>query len=181
VVCLGVRTTWRAFCKKLDPVEHAVLFLKNRASTSGFYPGRTLTRLSSQVQGKHTHPNGQNIGMDAPSNQRREDLEVVIRHVKEDLFPNVKFLYEPKLDLAVGGKIYRDYKVKCERQLAAHIATTTNRDLHLQGIWTDPLTKHAQKNALAQKRSAVCTVMQNKFLGKSAISFFTAARFIPSH
>jgi hypothetical protein len=119
--------------------------------------------------------------MDAPSNQRREDLEVVIRCVEEDLFPNVKFLYEPKLDLAVGGKFYRDYKVKCERQLAAHITTTTNRDLHLQGIWTDALTKHTPKNALAQKRSAVCTVMQNKFSGKSAIIFFTAARFIPSH
>jgi hypothetical protein len=119
--------------------------------------------------------------MDAPSNQRREDLEVVIGHVKAELFPNVKFLHEPKLDLAVDGKIYRDHKVKCERQLAAHITTTTNRDLHLQGIWTDALTKHAQKNALAQKRSAVCTVMQKKFPGESAISFFTAARFIPSH
>jgi hypothetical protein len=119
--------------------------------------------------------------MDAPSKQRREDLEVVIGHVKEDLFPNVKFLCEPKLDLAVGGKIHRDHKVKCKRQLAAHITTTTNRDLHLQGIWTDALTKHEQKNALSQKRSAVHTVMQNKFLGESAISFFTAARFNRSH
>jgi hypothetical protein len=41
------------FCKKLDPVEHAVLFLKNRAST--------LTRLTSQVQGKHTHQTGKTL------------------------------------------------------------------------------------------------------------------------
>ena len=44
--------------------------------------------------------------------QKREDLEVVVKYVKNDLFAKVKFIYKPKVDLAVGGKIYTDYKRK---------------------------------------------------------------------
>ncbi len=49
----------------------------------------------------------------AVSKQKREDLEAAVRCVKEDLFPKVKFIHDPKVDLAVGGKIHTDHKRKC--------------------------------------------------------------------
>ena len=126
--------------------------------------------------------NRQDIGMETPTEkQRRHDLEVVVRHVKEDLLANVKFIYDPKLDLAVGGRICQDHKTKCCSQLGTDLQTTAHRDLHLKGVWTDALTKHTQKNALAQKRSAVRTAMQNKFSGESVFSFFAAGMFIRCH
>ena len=53
----------------------------------------------------------------AGSKQKKEDLEVVIKYVKNDLFAKVKFIYNPKVDLAVGGKIYTDYKRKCKNRI----------------------------------------------------------------
>jgi hypothetical protein len=102
----------------------------------------------------------------AVSKQKRDDLEVVVRYIKEDLFPKVKFFYDPKVDLAVGGKIYTDYKRKCNDQLGGQGLPPVSRDTYVEAVWTDAMTKHIQKNALAQKRSAVYTVMQNKFSGK---------------
>jgi hypothetical protein len=43
--------------------------------------------------------------------------------------------------------------------------------MHGVNFWTMAMTKHVQKNALAQKRSAVCTAMQNKFGGEWAHRF----------
>jgi hypothetical protein len=42
----------------------------------------------------------------ATGKQKREDLEVVVRHAKEDLFANVKFICDPKVHLPVGGRIF---------------------------------------------------------------------------
>ena len=93
----------------------------------------------------------------ACSRQRRDDLEVVVRYVKEVLFERVKFIYDPKEDLAVNGKIYKDYRIRCKDQLGSHLPLL-HWEMHLKGVWTDALTKHMQKNALAAKRSAVYTV-----------------------
>jgi hypothetical protein len=85
--------------------------------------------------------------------------------------------------LAVGGEIHNDQKRKCkDKLLGGQNPPAVTRDmLHAEEVWTDALTKHTQKNALAQKRSAVHTVTQNKVLGDSAHSFFTATRFIRCH
>jgi hypothetical protein len=100
----------------------------------------------------------------AMSKQRKADLEVVAKHVKEDLFPKVKFICDPKVDLALEGKIFADCKKKCKDQLGG---PGQNRDQCMEAVWTNALTKQTQKNALATKRSAVHTVMQNEFSGKS--------------
>jgi hypothetical protein len=109
----------------------------------------------------------------AVSKQKRDDLEVVIKYIKDDLFAKVKFIYDPKVDLAVGGKIYTDYKRKCKDQIGGQGLSTGSHDTYMEAVWTNAMTKHIQKNALAQKRSAVYTVMQNKFSGKSVSSFFS--------
>ena len=103
----------------------------------------------------------------AVNKQMKADLEVVVKYIKDDLFAKVKFIYDPKVDLAVGGKIYKDYERKCKDQIGGQGLARDSRDTYLENVWTNGLTKHAQKNALAQKRSAVYTVMQNKFSGKS--------------
>jgi hypothetical protein len=101
----------------------------------------------------------------AVSKQRRDNLEVVIKYVKNDLFAKVKFIYDPKVDLAVGGKIYTDYKRRCRDQIGGRGMTTETHDTYMEAVWTTAITKHIQKNALTQKRSAVYTVMQNTFSG----------------
>lgn len=103
--------------------------------------------------------------------QKRDDLEVVIKYIKDDLFAKVKFIYDPEVDLAVGGKIYTDYKRKCKDQIGSQGLSTVSHDTYMEAVWTSAMIKHIQKNALAQKRSAVYTVMQNKFSGKSVPSF----------
>jgi hypothetical protein len=104
--------------------------------------------------------------------QRKDDLKVVVKYIKDDLFAKVKFIYDPKVDLAVGGKIYTDYKRKCKDQLGSGTGLSTEgHDTYMESVWTMAMTKHMQKNALAQKRSAVYTVMQNKFSGKFVPSF----------
>jgi hypothetical protein len=42
----------------------------------------------------------------AGSKQKGDDLEVVIRYVKNDLFAKVKFIYDPKIDLAEWEEIF---------------------------------------------------------------------------
>jgi hypothetical protein len=101
--------------------------------------------------------------------QKREDLEIVIKYVKNDLFAKVKFIYDPKVDLAVGGKIYSDYERKCKNLIGGRGLTPESHATYMEAVWTAAMTKHIQKNGLAQKRSAVYTVMQNKFSGMFAL------------
>jgi hypothetical protein len=101
----------------------------------------------------------------AGSKQKKDDLEVVIKYVKNDLFAKVKFIYDPKVDLAVGGKIYLDYERKCKNLIGGRGLTTESHDTYMEAVWTAAMTKHIQKIGLSQKRSAVYTVMQNKFSG----------------
>jgi hypothetical protein len=106
------------------------------------------------------------------SKQNKCDLEVVIKYIKDDLFAKVKFIYDPAVDLQVGGKIYKDYRSKCKDQIGGEGLSAAGLDTYMESVWTLAMVKHIQKNALAQKRSAVYTVMQNKFTGKSSPSFY---------
>jgi hypothetical protein len=84
----------------------------------------------------------------------------------------VKFIYDPKVDLAVGGKIHADCKRKCKDQTGGQGLLTESHDTCMESVWTMvAMTKHMQKNVLAQKRSAVRTVMQNKFAGERVCRF----------
>ena len=97
--------------------------------------------------------------------QTKDDQDVIIKYVKDELFPKVKFLYTAD-DLAVGGRIYVDYKNKCTNQLGEVGQHPEARKTYIEAVWNAALTSQVQKHALAQKRSALYTVMQNKFSGK---------------
>jgi hypothetical protein len=101
---------------------------------------------------------------------KKEDMDVVIKYIKDDLFAKVKFFYDTDKDLAVGGKIYTDYKRKCKDRIGGQGLSPVSHDMYMEAVWTSAMTKHIQKNALSAKRSAVYTVMQNKFAGESVPS-----------
>jgi hypothetical protein len=115
----------------------------------------------------------------AVGEQKSDDLEALVRHVKEDMFAKVKFICDQKADLAVEGAIHNDHKRKCKDKIGGQDPRAVMQNAHLHGVWTDALTKHMQKNAQAQQRSAACTLMQNEFSCDSAHGFFTATRVIP--
>jgi len=106
------------------------------------------------------------------SNQKKEDEKVIIEYIKDELFAKVKFIYGEKEDLAVEGLIYEDYKKRCKHRIGrTGMMAGVNHDTYMESCWTLAMSKHVQKHALAQKRSAVYTVMQNRFAGKSKANF----------
>jgi hypothetical protein len=110
--------------------------------------------------------------------RKADDLGVIVKYIKNDLYPKVKFIYDPKIDLAVGGKIYHDYLNKCKDRIGGRSLTDQNYNDYMEALWTTGMTKHLQKNALAAKRSAVYTVMQNKFSGKCCSSLRLLVLFL---
>jgi hypothetical protein len=101
--------------------------------------------------------------------EMKRDLKTLKDYIKDDLYFLVKFVYEPDTMLDVEGAIYKNYYENCKPRMGYGDAATTNRTaaarLHMQNVWNAALAKKVQVKALSQKRSAVYTVMQNKFHG----------------
>ena len=93
------------------------------------------------------------------------DMKVLVEYIKNDLFPKAKFVYG-KDDWDVGGRIYKDYIKCCKDRVGLQTMTEVDRERHMEKIWMRALNKKIQKKSLVQKRSAIYTVMQNKFTGK---------------
>ena len=93
------------------------------------------------------------------------DMKVLVDYIKNDLFPKAKFVYG-KDDWDVGGRIYNDYIECCKGRIGLQTMTDVDRERHMEKIWMRALNKKIQKKSLVQKRSAIYTVMQNKFIGK---------------
>jgi hypothetical protein len=92
------------------------------------------------------------------------DQRVLVEYIKNDLFPKAKFVLG-KDEWDVGGMIYKDYIKCCKGRIGLQTMTEVERERHMEKIWMRALTKKVQGKALVQKRSAVYTVMQNKFTG----------------
>jgi hypothetical protein len=59
----------------------------------------------------------------------------------------------------------------CKDRIGSQSMSKQNRDTYMEAVWTTGMAKHLQKSALSQKRSAVYTVMQNKFSGTLECEF----------
>jgi hypothetical protein len=92
------------------------------------------------------------------------DLKVLVEYIKNDLFPKAKFVLG-KDEWDVGGMIYKDYIKCCNGRIGLQTMTEVTRERYMEKIWMRALNKKLQKKALVQKRSAIYTVMQNKFTG----------------
>jgi hypothetical protein len=113
------------------------------------------------------------------SRDEQIDLKVLVEYIKIDLFLKAKFVLG-KDEWDVGGMIYKDYLKCCEGRIGLQTMMGVVRERHMEKIWMRALNKKLQKKALVQKRSAIYTVMQNKFTGKlqnrGAVVFFEQRR-----
>jgi hypothetical protein len=88
------------------------------------------------------------------------------RFIKEDLYRGVKFIYNEKKDLKIGGAIYEYYEKQCKRSIGDHHPPGESCKAYMRSVWEAAMVKHTQTTLLSQKRSAVYTVLQNRFTGK---------------
>jgi hypothetical protein len=93
------------------------------------------------------------------------DQRVLVEYIKVELFPKAKFVLG-KDEWDVGGIIYKDYIKCCQGRIGLRTMTEIERERYMETIWMRALNKRVQKKALVQKRSAIYTVMQNKFTGE---------------
>jgi hypothetical protein len=98
------------------------------------------------------------------SRDEKQDMKVLVEYIKNNLFTKVKFVYV-NAQWEVGERIYNDYIKCCEGRMGSSM-TEAARKTYMQTLWLTALTKKLQNKALIQKRSAIYTVMQNKFSGK---------------
>jgi predicted alpha-1,6-mannanase (GH76 family) len=61
--------------------------------------------------------------------------------------------------------IYKDYIKCCKGRIGLRTMSEVESERYMEKIWMRALNKKIQKKALVQKRSAIYTVMQNKFTG----------------
>jgi hypothetical protein len=92
------------------------------------------------------------------------DLKVLVEYIKNDLFQKAKFVLG-KGEWDVGGMIYNDYIKCCRGRIGLQTMTEVERERHMEKIWMRAMNKKLQKRTLVHKRSAIYTVMQNKFTG----------------
>ena len=140
----------------------------------GVRTGRNQS-ISSNNKGGHKNPNLHTMTRRAEELSRDEhiDLKVLVEYIKNDLFPKAKFVLG-KDEWDVGGMIYNDYIKCCNGRIGLQTMTETQRERYMEKIWMRALNKKLQKKVLVQKRSAIYTVMQNKFTGNldnSGVSF----------
>jgi hypothetical protein len=65
----------------------------------------------------------------------------------------------------VGGTIYNDYIKCCKGRIGLQTMMEVQREMCMEKIWMRALNRKVQQKALAQKRSAIYTVMQNNLAG----------------
>jgi hypothetical protein len=113
-----------------------------------------------------------NIGTVGEIALAQEDLVLVSRWVKTDLFERVKFLYNPEKDLQVNGILYNLFVNDCKGRmvgLKSPLATGEYRKMYVQFLWQEANKKKRNivTNGLTSRRSSVYAAMQNRFVGKS--------------
>jgi hypothetical protein len=79
------------------------------------------------------------------SNLRRKkaDVEVIVKYIKNNLYPKIGFFYKAKEDLMVGGPIYDDFKDSCVGQIGDHNMTDETWATYImETAWNAGLTEH---------------------------------------
>jgi hypothetical protein len=93
-------------------------------------------------------------------------IKILVEYIKNDLFPKAKFVLG-KDEWDVGGRIYKDYIKCCSGRIGLLTMTDDVRQRYMETVWMKALNGKVQKKAMVQKRSAIYTVMQNKFIGNN--------------
>ena len=100
----------------------------------------------------------------------KDDTLIISTYVKEEMYYGVKFIYDPKQDLAVGGRIFKHFQKTCRNRLEGlkkyGREDKEQKELYVRYLWRQALDERVQQDALSTKRSSVYTVMQNRFFCK---------------
>ena len=118
-------------------------------------------------------PENNNEGRNSvKKDHRSEDLAIISRWVKSEVFDTVKFLYKPEKDLAIKGQLYKKYLQECRHRLIGlKVEGSENqayRRMYVNSLWNEATTKgnNLVANDLSSRRSAVYSAVQNRFIGK---------------
>ena len=101
----------------------------------------------------------------------REDLELLTKWVRTDLFEKVKFLYNPDTDLQINGSLYKLFVNDCKGRLIGlkgPLATGDYRRIYVELLWQEAnkRKRNLVANGLTTRRSTVYSAMQNRFIGE---------------
>jgi hypothetical protein len=118
----------------------------------------------------------ENVLNNADNNASRmhleEDLRFFRRWVKDELFKGCKFLTHGKKSLDKTGFVYARFRSGCFENLQGVKNITdgnlVQKDLYFDLLWVEANKQHVISNGLALRRSAIYTVMFNKFMGKKS-------------
>lgn len=104
---------------------------------------------------------------------RSEDLAILSCWVRKELFAQVKFLYNPDVDLRINGKLFKLFLGHCKDRLVGLKLSVNSgseyRRLYVESIWTEATSKKRNlvTDGLNARRSSVYSASQNRFTGKS--------------
>jgi len=130
----------------------------------------TTTRDQNSTRRSHstTSSRGSSCELTLEDEVVKKDLSILSVYVKEELYYGVKFLYDPKNDLAVDGVIFNHFYKHCSKRLEGVKSrrTQSEKDLYVRYLWKEATDTRVQQDSLAVKRSSVYTVMQNRFFCK---------------
>lgn len=112
-----------------------------------------------------------------PPKQRRddgrdEDLEILSKWVKKELFNKVQFIYDSVEDLRIGEVLNRMFVRDCHKQLVGlrllREASPSDKRNYVDLLWKEATEKRSNlvTNGLNARRSSIYSSMQNRFTGK---------------
>lgn len=101
-----------------------------------------------------------------------EDLAILSKWVKKELFVKVKFLYNLEKDCMIEGALYNEFLTDCkDRLVGLKLNANKGQDykrLYVHSLWNRATKK--KKNVIADglntRRSSIYSATQNRFTGK---------------
>ena len=101
-----------------------------------------------------------------------DDLIILSRWVKKELFVKVKFLYNIDKDLMIDGFIYNMFLFDCKDRLVGLKLNagsgTACRTQYVRALWNQATKKRRNliADGLNTRRSSIYSASQNRFTGK---------------
>jgi hypothetical protein len=99
----------------------------------------------------------------------QEDVNLVAKWAREDLFRRMKFLYRGKEDLKPTGMVFDLFVKQCSDKFQGVMALEENgensKETYVRLVWEMATKKQTLSAALSLRRSCVYTVMLNRFNG----------------
>ena len=123
-----------------------------------------LAMIAEDDTGGNTLPTKQQDG-------RSDDLSILARWVRKELFAKVKFLYNPEVDLRLDKALFKMFVRDCKDRLVGLKlnagSSSEYRRLYVESLWTEATKKKCNlvADGLNARRSSIYSAMQNRFTG----------------